>query len=202
MAHLSRLGADAALADDPAVGQVKPALAALGEDRVVRDQQQRRAEPRVLLEQLIDHRLAGRAVEIAGRLVGQQQRRAGDKSARGWASGKAGRFDAYDAKAEALALLEAAGAPVGNLQLFMGAGDTWHPGRSAKLGLGPKKVLAAFGELHPKIAKALEKPETLDPYSAAHLTEAQLRITKALDSQFIYNIKDAGGGGVISLIFR
>ena len=30
----------------------------------------------------------------------------------------------------------------------------------------------------------------LDPYSAAHLTEAQLRIEKALDAQYIYN---AGG---------
>ena len=57
-----------------------------------------------------------------------------------------------------LALLEAAGAPVANLQLFMDAGATWHPGRSARLGLGPKMVLAAFGELHPRIAKALDAP--------------------------------------------
>ncbi len=40
----------------------------------------------------------------------------------------------------------------------MDAGATWHPGRSAKLGLGPKTVLAAFGELHPRIAKALDVP--------------------------------------------
>src|SRR4030095_15631219 len=60
---------------------------------------------------------------------------AGEKSPRGWQSGKARDFDAFDAKAEALALLEAAGAPVASLQLNMGAGDTWHPGRSATLGL-------------------------------------------------------------------
>jgi len=83
---------------------------------------------------------------------------AGDKDARNWQSGKATGFDAFDAKAEVLALLEAAGAPVGNLQLFMGAGETWHPGRSARLGLGPKTVLAAFGELHPRVAKALDAP--------------------------------------------
>jgi phenylalanyl-tRNA synthetase beta chain len=41
----------------------------------------------------------------------------------------------------------------------MDAGDTWHPGRSAKLGLGPKTVLAAFGELHPRIGKALDAPQ-------------------------------------------
>ena len=83
---------------------------------------------------------------------------AGDKDARNWQSGKATEFDVFDAKAEVLALLEAAGAPVANLQLFMDAGETWHPGRSAKLGLGPKTVLAAFGELHPRVAKTLDAP--------------------------------------------
>ncbi|MEP7315533.1 MAG: phenylalanine--tRNA ligase subunit beta, partial [Sphingomicrobium sp.] len=83
---------------------------------------------------------------------------AGERRERGWNDGKAKGFDAYDAKAEALAVLEAAGAPVGNLQLFMDAGENWHPGRSAQLGLGPKMVLAAFGELHPRIAKALDVP--------------------------------------------
>ena len=41
--------------------------------------------------------------------------------------------------------------------MTIGAGPTWHPGRSAKLGLGPK-ILAAFGELHPRVAKALDAP--------------------------------------------
>jgi phenylalanyl-tRNA synthetase beta chain len=82
---------------------------------------------------------------------------AGDKRGRSWQGGKAQVFDAFDAKAEAIALLEAAGAPVGNLQLSMNAGETWHPGRSATLGLG-KNVLAAFGELHPRVAKALDLP--------------------------------------------
>ncbi|QDP19572.1 phenylalanine--tRNA ligase subunit beta [Sphingomonas xanthus] len=82
---------------------------------------------------------------------------AGDKRPRGWQSGKARPFNAFDAKAEALALLDAAGAPVASLQLSMGAGDAWHPGRSATLGLG-KNMLAAFGELHPRIAKALDAP--------------------------------------------
>lgn len=82
---------------------------------------------------------------------------AGEKSPRSWQAGKATGFDAFEAKAEVLALLEAAGAPVTSLQLGMGAGDTWHPGRSATLGLG-KNILAAFGELHPRVAKALDAP--------------------------------------------
>jgi phenylalanyl-tRNA synthetase beta chain len=82
---------------------------------------------------------------------------AGEKSPRTWHGGKAKGFDAFDAKAEVLALLEAAGAPIANLQLSMGAGETWHPGRSATFGLG-KNSLAAFGELHPGVAKALDIP--------------------------------------------
>jgi phenylalanyl-tRNA synthetase beta chain len=86
---------------------------------------------------------------------------AGDKQLRDWQTGKARRFDAFDAKAEALALLEAAGAPVTNLQVLPTAGDTWHPGRSAQLGLGPKTILASFGEVHPALIKALDLPEGL-----------------------------------------
>jgi phenylalanyl-tRNA synthetase beta chain len=82
---------------------------------------------------------------------------AGDKNSRSWQSGKPQPFSAFDAKAEVLALLEVAGAPVANLQLFMNAGETWHPGRSAKLGLGPKTILAAFGELHPRIVRGLDE---------------------------------------------
>ncbi len=81
---------------------------------------------------------------------------AGDKTPRGWANGKAQPFTAYDAKAEALALLEAAGAPVGNLQVMGEAGDAWHPGQSATLRLGPKTVLAAFGMLHPALLKQFD----------------------------------------------
>ena len=79
----------------------------------------------------------------------------GDKSDRSWLSGKPQDFSAFDAKADVLALLKAAGAPVDNLQLTMDAGPNWHPGRSARLSLGPKTVLAAFGELHPAIARGM-----------------------------------------------
>ena len=81
---------------------------------------------------------------------------AGEKAARGWAAGKARAFDAYDAKAEALALLDAAGAPVANLQVMGEAGLQFHPGQSATLRLGPKSVLARFGALHPATLKAFD----------------------------------------------
>jgi phenylalanyl-tRNA synthetase beta chain len=81
---------------------------------------------------------------------------AGEKAPRGWSAGKARGFDAYDAKAEALALLEGAGAPVVNLQVMGEAGTQFHPGQSATLRLGPKTVLARFGALHPATLKAFD----------------------------------------------
>ncbi|MEG9269734.1 phenylalanine--tRNA ligase subunit beta [Qipengyuania sp. Mu-71] len=81
---------------------------------------------------------------------------AGDKTPRGWAQGKAAQFDAYDAKAEAEALLAAAGAPVDNLMVMGEAGDQFHPGQSGTLRLGPKNVLARFGALHPKTLRTFD----------------------------------------------
>jgi len=81
---------------------------------------------------------------------------AGDRRGRDWRSGRSQPFDAYDAKAEAMALLAAAGAPVDNLQVMGEAGDAWHPGQSGTLRLGPKTILAAFGIVHPLTAKAFD----------------------------------------------
>ena len=78
---------------------------------------------------------------------------AGEKVARGWQTGKAQPFDAFDAKAEVIALLAAAGAPVGNLQSFGEASAAYHPGQSGTLRLGPKAVLAEYGVLHPNLAR-------------------------------------------------
>ncbi|MGN6356390.1 MAG: phenylalanine--tRNA ligase subunit beta [Novosphingobium sp.] len=81
---------------------------------------------------------------------------AGEKTARGHATGKAVSFDAFDAKAEALARLAEAGAPVDSLQVMGEAGEQFHPGQSATLRLGPKTVLARFGMLHPATLKAFD----------------------------------------------
>ena len=80
---------------------------------------------------------------------------AGDKRARSWQAGKAVPFDAFDAKAAALALLDAAGVPTDRLQVMetVSEGAVWHPGQSATLRLGPKTVLAEFGALHPALTR-------------------------------------------------
>jgi phenylalanyl-tRNA synthetase beta chain len=81
---------------------------------------------------------------------------AGEKQSRGWSTGKARPFDAFDAKAEALALLKEAGAPVDKLQVMGDAGPQFHPGQSATLRLGPKVVLARFGAIHPGVLTAFD----------------------------------------------
>ena len=64
--------------------------------------------------------------------------------------------DAFDAKADAMALLTALGVPTAGVQVVPGGPDWFHPGRSATLQFGPKNKIGAFGEIHPKILRALD----------------------------------------------
>ncbi|MGA0598580.1 phenylalanine--tRNA ligase subunit beta [Enterovirga sp. CN4-39] len=70
--------------------------------------------------------------------------------------GSASPVDVFDAKADAMALLSALGVSTGGLQLVPGGPDWFHPGRSATLQFGPRNVVGSFGELHPRILKALD----------------------------------------------
>lgn len=63
--------------------------------------------------------------------------------------------DIYTVKDAALTALEAAGAPVANLQTGRDVPGWLHPGRSGALMLG-NRTLAVFGELHPRVARALD----------------------------------------------
>ena len=67
--------------------------------------------------------------------------------------------DAFTVKADLMALLEELGAPVANLRTAQDNAPTWwRPGRAARLQLGPKAQIAAFGEIHPTVLKALDTP--------------------------------------------
>jgi len=83
----------------------------------------------------------------SGLLVGQSEMRSPFGSRR--------EVDVFDAKADAQAVLSAIGAPA-KAQILRGDQSWWHPGRSARICLGPKKVLAAFGEVHPKVLRELD----------------------------------------------
>jgi len=76
--------------------------------------------------------------------------RSGRSGRRNWAESPRD-VDVFDAKADALGALAAVGAPTDKLQTFSEAPGWYHPGRSGTLNLGPKTVLAAFGEIHPGV---------------------------------------------------
>jgi phenylalanyl-tRNA synthetase beta chain len=78
-----------------------------------------------------------------------------DGSGRHWA-GNSTAVGVFDAKADALAALEACGAPVDKLQIEAGGPAWYHPGRSGTIKLGPKTVLGTFGEFHPRTLEALD----------------------------------------------
>jgi phenylalanyl-tRNA synthetase beta chain len=81
--------------------------------------------------------------------------RVGAAAPRHWKTAASNRpVDAFDAKADVMAALEAIGQPTRSLTVVREAPDWYHPGRSGAIKLGPKTVVARFGELHPKIAEA------------------------------------------------
>ena len=72
---------------------------------------------------------------------------------RHWSGG--GAVDVFDAKGDAMALLDALG--VANaVQVVPGGPAFLHPGRSATLQFGPKTVVGWFGQLHPSACEALD----------------------------------------------
>ncbi|MBH0236252.1 phenylalanine--tRNA ligase subunit beta [Methylobrevis albus] len=71
-------------------------------------------------------------------------------------SGNAAAASLYDAKADALGALEAAGFDTSKAQVVKGGPAWFHPGRVGTIQLGPKLVLGHFGELHPAVLAALD----------------------------------------------
>jgi phenylalanyl-tRNA synthetase beta chain len=89
--------------------------------------------------------------------------------------------DALDAKADAFAVLAAAGAPMQALQIVSG-GPAWlHPGRSGTIQIGPQNVLGYFGELHPRALEALRADGPLIAFEVTlnRIPDAKQRPTRA-----------------------
>ena len=86
-------------------------------------------------------------LQVAGLLIG----RTGPKDV----YGESRMVDVYDAKADVENVLAALGAPSKTQVLRQGA-SWWHPGRHGRICLGPKKMLAGFGEIHPKILREMD----------------------------------------------
>ncbi len=81
--------------------------------------------------------------------------RVGQANPRHW-SGDQRPVDAFDAKADVLTALGAAGLAPGKAKVQAGAPAWFHPGRSGTVQMGPQNVLAVFGEFHPAVLAALD----------------------------------------------
>jgi phenylalanyl-tRNA synthetase beta chain len=99
---------------------------------------------------------------------------------RHWSS-KAEPADAFDAKADAFAVLAGAGAPMQALQVVPGGPAWFHPGRSGTIQIGPQNVLGAFGELHPRSLAALKAEGPLVAFEVIleNIPEPKAKATRA-----------------------
>ncbi len=90
---------------------------------------------------------------------------------------------ALDAKADAFAVLAAAGCPMQALQVATGkALPAWlHPGRSGTIQIGPQNVLGYFGELHPRALEALHADGPLVAFEVIldRIPDAKVKPTRA-----------------------
>lgn len=130
-------------------------------------------------------------------------------SGRHW-DGKADNADVFDVKADVFAALAALGLDPSKAQITRDAPAWYHPGRSGTLRLGPKVILAHFGDVHPATLKALdvEAPvaafeiflDALPAEKKKSRTRAQFAVSDLLpvrrDFAFIVG-KDVAAGDVI-----
>jgi phenylalanyl-tRNA synthetase beta chain len=99
---------------------------------------------------------------------------------RHWSS-KTEPVDVFDAKADAFALLAAAGAPMQALQVVPGGPAWFHPGRSGTIQIGPQNILGNFGELHPRTISGLKAEGPLVAFEVIleKIPEQKARPTRA-----------------------
>ena len=104
---------------------------------------------------------------------------AANGNGRHWSGTKA--VDAFDAKADAYAVLAAAGAPMQALQVVPGGPAWFHPGRSGTIQIGPQNILGHFGELHPRALEALKAEGPLVGFEVTleKIPEPKVKETKA-----------------------
>lgn len=126
---------------------------------------------------------------------------------RDW-SGNVPAVDVFAAKADALAVLEACGAPVERLQIEAGGPGWYHPGRSGTIKMGPKIILASFGEFHPRLLEEMDVSGPLcgfevfidavpEPKARATRTKPRLDLSpfQAVTRDFAFVVEDNVAAG-------
>jgi phenylalanyl-tRNA synthetase beta chain len=104
----------------------------------------------------------------------------GGGAGRHWSS-KSADVDVFDAKADALAMLAAAGASAQAMQVVPGGPAWFHPGRSGTIQIGPQNTLGYFGELHPRALEALDAEGPLVAFEVIleRIPEGKAKATRA-----------------------
>lgn len=89
--------------------------------------------------------------------------------------------DVFDAKADALAVLEACGMDIGKIQIEVGAPNWYHPGRSGVMKLGSKIILGFFGVFHPATLEKLDVSGPLCGFEVFldKIPESKKKVTKS-----------------------
>jgi phenylalanyl-tRNA synthetase beta chain len=89
--------------------------------------------------------------------------------------------NAFDAKADAISALVAAGAAAQALQVVPGGPAWFHPGRSGTIQIGPQNVLGHFGELHPTTLEKLKAEGPLVAFEVflERIPEPKAKATRA-----------------------
>jgi phenylalanyl-tRNA synthetase beta chain len=117
--------------------------------------------------------------------------RRGMSGPRHWATERRA-VDAFDAKADVLAVLSAVGAQSERLQTVPQGPAWYHPGRVGSLMLGPKNRLAVFGEVHPRVLEALDVAGPLVAFeidlNAVPLPRATRTARPALDASDLQGV--------------
>ena len=103
-----------------------------------------------------------------------------DGVGRHW-SAKPQPVDVFDTKADAFAVLAAAGAPMQALQVVPGGPAWFHPGRSGTIQIGPQNIIGHFGEVHPRLLAALKADGPLVGFEVIleNIPAAKARPTRA-----------------------
>ncbi len=135
--------------------------------------------------------------------------RVGHQRPRHWL-GEARAVDAFDAKADALAALAAAGLASASLETVSEGPAWYHPGRAGTLCLGPKNRLAYFGEIHPALLERMDirgpvvgfevfLDRTPKPKLRASRTRPALKASpfQAVERDFAFVVADAVPAGEI-----
>jgi phenylalanyl-tRNA synthetase beta chain len=92
-----------------------------------------------------------------------------------------GDVDAFDVKADALAVLTAVGASAQAMQVVPSAPAWFHPGRSGTIQIGPQNMLGHFGELHPRALEGLDAEGPLVAFEVIleRIPEPKAKATRA-----------------------